>query len=331
MEEGAWKEITLGTGGAGSTGTDRGLEEAWRVRKANFTDIIYFPVPSIIRYDTECYTNSPASFVPVSITGRACALRCDHCNGRILENMIPAATSGALLALGKRLAGAGCRGLLISGGSGPDGSVPLDSFIDAISELKRAYGLRIAVHTGLVDRNQARRLAGAGIDVAMIDVIGSAATARRVYHLEAAPQDYIGSVRNLKDEGVPVVPHIVLGLDYGRLEGEVDALYALSTCGIHELVLVIMMPLKGTRMESARPPGPSELAGVFALARGLFHRQHIFLGCARPGGDHRRDVELLAVRAGFNGIAYPSDETIRLARDLGLEAVFSEQCCSLVV
>ncbi|HHV63171.1 MAG TPA: radical SAM protein [Firmicutes bacterium] len=328
MEGKTWNETTTGTR---CTGTGRSLEEAWRVRKANFDDIIYFPVPSIIRYDTECYTNSPASFVPVSITGRACSLRCDHCNGRILENMIPATTPEALLALGEKLAGAGCRGLLISGGSGPDGSVPLDTFIDAIGELKRAHGLRIAVHTGLVDRNQARWLAGAGVDVAMIDVIGSAATARRIYHLEAALQDYIESVRNLRDQGVPVVPHIVLGLDYGRLDGEADALYALSTCDIHELVLVIIRPLKGTRMEGARPPGPSELAGVFALARSLFPRRHVFLGCARPGGDHRRDVESLAVRVGFNGIAYPSAETVRLARDLGLKAVFSEQCCSLVV
>jgi uncharacterized radical SAM superfamily protein len=53
----------------------------------------------------------------------------------------------------------------------------------------------------------------------------------------------------------------------------------------------------------------------------------ISLGCARPRGDDRLDV--LAVEAGVNRMALPSDEAIARAKAYGLEIRYRKTCCSV--
>lgn len=315
----------------GSKKTLTGIEfdSAWKVRKESFPDVVYFSTPGFIRYDTEWHKNSSLGFVSVSVTGKACRLGCDHCNGHILNRMVPATTPAQLASVADKLAVRGCRGFLLSGGADKNGSVPLGEFAEAVRDIKRKHGFCIAAHTGLVDDFLASRLAIAGIDAAMIDVIGSTSTIRRVCHLDASPQSYIASIRKLRAHNIPVAPHVVLGLDYGRLRGEVHALRALSTCDIQALVLVVVMPLAGTRMAHVSPPELPQLAEIFVLARHLFPTTSIFLGCARPAGKYKSDVEVLAIRAGFNGIAFPGREVVSLAAELGLKATFSDACCAL--
>ena len=315
--------------GSKKTLTGMGFDSAWAVRKESFPDVVYFSTPGFIRYDTEWHKNSSLDFVSVSITGKACSLGCDHCNGHILNRMVPATTPAQLASVADKLAARGCRGFLLSGGADENGSVPLGDFAEAVRDIKRKHGFCIVAHTGLVDDFLASRLAVAGIDAAMIDVIGSRSTIRRVCHLDASPDSYIASIRRLRARNIPVAPHVVLGLDYGRLRGEIHALRALSTCDIQALVLVVIIPVAGTRMAHVSPPELPQLAEIFVLARRLFPKTRISLGCARPAGKYKSDVEVLAIRAGFNGIAFPGREAVGLAAELGLRAMFSDVCCAL--
>jgi len=50
----------------------------------------------------------------------------------------------------------------------------------------------------------------------------------------------------------------------------------------------------------------------------------------RPKGEHRTRTDVLAVRAGVNGIAFPVEEAIRLAESMNLEISFSSLCCSQI-
>ena len=56
----------------------------------------------------------------------------------------------------------------------------------------------------------------------------------------------------------------------------------------------------------------------------------IVLGCIRPGGKHKSETDILAIKAGVNGIAYPSEEGYNYAKNIGLNIRFSEECCSLI-
>ena len=151
---------------------NREFEEALNLARKlswkNFGKRIRFYAPSFMYYKTSYFRSSPAAFPSISITGSSCALKCKHCDGRVLNTMFPAPTSKELIDLCAKLKNEGAIGCLISGGCLPDGSVPLDRFVDAIAKIKHDLGLTIVTHTGVVDLPVARRLKEAGVDAALI-------------------------------------------------------------------------------------------------------------------------------------------------------------------
>jgi uncharacterized radical SAM superfamily protein len=48
----------------------------------------------------------------------------------------------------------------------------------------------------------------------------------------------------------------------------------------------------------------------------------------RPKGKHRAETDVLALKAGVNGIAFPSEEAIRQAENEGYRVAFSSFCCA---
>lgn len=268
--------------------------------------------------------------MPVSLTGGECALMCDHCQGQILRWMRSADSPESLLATAREIKGMGAAGLLISGGSDRAGIVPLESFLGAIGTIRQDLGLKVMVHTGHTSSSLAAGLAGAGIDAALIDIIGSAETIKDVCHLDSVPQDYERSLSNLTDAGVPVSPHVVIGLDRGRVIGEIKALEIIARYPVSSLVLVGLRPLPGTPMSGVTPPEPFQFAGIFRAARELFPETPVLLGCERPAGAHKVETDCLALAAGLDGIAFPAAGTIQEARRMGLDVRFSESCCALM-
>ena len=82
----------------------------------------------------------------------------------------------------------------------------------------------------------------AGIDTAMMDVIGAQETITDVYHLDRPVEDFEATLSALCSTSMEVVPHIVIGLHYGRILGEQAALDIVSRHSIKSLVLVVIMP-----------------------------------------------------------------------------------------
>ena len=292
---------------------------------------VYFYAPTIKRYETDEYVNKRYPFfVPVSVTGTKCRLNCDHCRGIILESMYEADDPESLYSLALNLKERGCKGILVSGGAGIDGSVPLTRFAPMMARIKRELGFRMAVHTGLVDENMADALSKACIDSAMVDIIGSDETIREVYHLKASVADYENSLKNLAERDVRVSPHVVVGLHYGKILGEYKALEIISRHDIASLVLVVLTPMCNTPMVEVIPPSIEEMERIFITAREMFPSTPILLGCARPGGKYRFQLDKAALDIGVNGIAYPAEGVVRYAEEKGLTPVFSEYCCSFI-
>lgn len=292
---------------------------------------VTFFAPSVKRYDAgEFSQTGKGCFVPVSLTGGECALMCDHCQGQILKWMRAADSAESLLTAAREIQEGGAAGLLISGGSDRAGIVPLESFLGAIGAIRQDLGLKVMVHTGRTSSSLAAGLAGAGIDAALIDIIGSAETIWNVCHLDSRPADYERSLCNLTNAGVPVSPHVVIGLDRGRVIGEIEALKMIARYPVSSLVLVGLRPLPGTPMSGVTPPAPAQFAEIFHAARELFPETPVLLGCERPAGDHKVETDRLALAAGLDGVAFPSEETFQEARRLGLEVRFSESCCALM-
>lgn len=304
------------------------MEEAWGIREKHDPRII-FSAPGAKHYQNSFFKNNRNSFVNLSITGNACACRCAHCGGKLLESMLPATTPQEMCRLMDRLVERGCRGILVSGGTGADGEVPLLPFVGAISYAKER-GLRVLVHTGLLRRETAVALREAGVDQVLLDVIGDENTIREVYHLDRNIDDYLDAMLTCREVGLEIAPHVVIGLHYGRLLGEMNALEMISRADPQAVVLVILTPMKGTEMAGVEPPPLEEAARVIAAARILNPDVHLTLGCARPSGRYKQQIERLAVDCGVDAIAYPDEATVMHARSRGLQSVFSEDCCSLM-
>ena len=304
-------------------------ERAWKVRTERFAPWLGLAVPGARHYATEDYANEPQRFATMSLTGTACALNCAHCSRHLLEAMYAAPTPARLMALARRLQAEGCEGMLLSGGADQCGSVPLRPFLRAIAQLK-GMGLTIIVHTGLIDEATAHGLRDAGIDQALFDVIGDEATVREVYGLPYGPEAYARGLAILREAGLAVAPHVVVGLHFGKLRGELRALEMVREAGAEMVVLVVLRPLPGTPMAQATPPGAEEVGRVAAVARLLMPDAPLMLGCARPAGPAKVEMERRTVLAGANVVAYPDPETVQLAAELGLESGFVESCCTLV-
>ena len=82
-------------------------------------------------------------------------------------------------------------------------------------------------------------------------------------------------------------------------------------------------------MEHVAPPSPLDIARVILASRFIMPNTLLILGCARPGGKHKSETDVLAIKAGVSGIAYPSEEGYSFAKKTGLDIRFSEKCCAL--
>lgn len=292
---------------------------------------IRFSTPTFKSYSScELEGCGKNSFPAFSVTAAGCALMCDHCQAKILEPMIAATSPEALDAKVRELiATQDLQGFLLSGGSNRRNEIRYERYYPVIERLKRDFPhLKIAVHSALLDEARARGMAAAGVDTAMMDVIGAEETIREVYHLERSVDDFEATLAALCATSMEVVPHIVIGLHYGRLLGETNALAIASRHAIHSLVLVVVMPFyaKPGTFETPRPEHAGE---IFLEARRRLPQRQVLLGCARPPGLHRRATDAYAVMAGLDGIAFPADGTLAVAHAIGRPAVQEHSCCSV--
>ena len=103
--------------------------------------ILTFAVPGGKVYINDYYTNSPGSFLNISITGQDCQLMCRHCRKELLKGMSEAGDSKKLVELvekymkgpknnSKNTGNGPLKGMLISGGFDAEGKLPVNNILD---------------------------------------------------------------------------------------------------------------------------------------------------------------------------------------------------------
>jgi lipoyl synthase len=293
------------------------------------SDKVRFYAPSFTYYKSKHYCSSIREFPTISVTGNSCALNCRHCGGKVLETMYPATTPTALFELGQKLKADGAKGLLISGGCMPNGHVPLLDFEATLRRFKQELGLTVFVHTGIVETETAESLKQAKVDAALIDVLGSDSTIKKILNLNVTANDYAESLQALAKTELPIIPHVIVGLNNGELDGELAALQTIKqTIQPSALVIIAFMPIHGTQMANTPPPKPLDIARVTASARTTFPTTPIALGCMRPKGRPRQETDIYALKAGVDAIAFPSDAAVEYAKSRGYRVAFSSYCCA---
>jgi len=291
---------------------------------------IVFSAPHIKRYSTEEFPQSEyLKFVAISITGSMCELMCNHCKGRLLQSLYYAKTSSGLVEMSKRLHQKGCEGILITGGCDKSGILMINNFANAIKKVKESFKFKVALHTKLANEEFVRVARDAGVDMVMVDIVGSEETLRNVYNLkDKSLSDVEKTLDILNRYNLRIAPHIVIGLDYGNLKGEYEALNILKKYNFDTLVLVLLSPLRNTSMEGINYPEINEVKEVMKRAREFFPDKPLSLGCVKGSGEYQMELEKYAVDVGFNNIAYPSEGLINYAKQSGYGITLKEYCCS---
>ena len=97
------------------------------------------------------------------------------------------------------------------------------------------------------------------------------------------------------------------------------------------VVLVVVMPFYAPAHRPFATPDPREVGAFFMDAREALPDTPLLLGCARPAGRLKAEIDTYAVLAGLNGIAHPSDGMVELAVRLGRGVRVTPTCCSIAV
>lgn len=261
----------------------------------------------------------PVQTKSISVTGAACALKCAHCGGHYLSGMTPLNTWTAT----STFKATSC---LISGGCDLEGKVRVQEHLIQLKALKgeRRYNF----HVGLLSEEEIKAIVPLA-DVVSFDFVGADSTIKNTLKLDKTVEDYITCYGFLRKHCRKVAPHICLGLEGGKFVGERRALQLLAAAGAAQVVLIVFVPTRGTEYARCQPPALTEIADFFKEARELLPAAQLILGCMRPGGRYRQDLDVAAVELGLDGIVQPTPQALARAKELGRNIIKSQECCVL--
>ncbi|MHA1233599.1 MAG: radical SAM protein [Promethearchaeota archaeon] len=295
------------------------LNLAYKEKKRKFGNLIKIYIPN-------------KRFPAISITGSECSLHCEHCNKKYLDGMKPILNNSELKSYLLELYKKDGVGILLSGGCLPDGSVPLIKFLDTIKEIKKKTNLIINAHTGLLNEETAKQLALAGVDIVSFDVTMDKEVINNIYHLNKDIDDYKKAISLMQKYEINIVPHICIGLFYGKIHKELETIKFLKESGLDPslIVLIALIPPNNSVNNFLRPQ-PSDIAKIIAATRFAYPDTEISLGCMRPRGEVKLDIEKYAIKAGINRIEIPSKNTLKWVKKNDPDVIFNffSACCAI--
>ncbi|UCD01540.1 MAG: radical SAM protein [Promethearchaeota archaeon] len=276
--------------------------------------------------------NPTNRFPAISITGNECALECEHCNKKYLKGMKQISKNKDLEQFLIELSRKDGVGALISGGSEIDGSVPLLKFLDTIKKVKKETNLIINTHTGLLNEETAMKLADAGVDIISFDINMDEQVIREIYHLDIELSEYKRAIDLLKKYELHIVPHICIGLYYGKLNKELESIRFIKETEINPslIVVIVLIPPKDSKVKFETPK-PENIAKIIAILRFAFPKTEISLGCMRPRGKIKNEIEKFAIKAGITRIEIPSKDTLKWLKNNNKKIQFKyfSACCAI--
>jgi len=303
-----------------SLSNDDLLRNAWKITRSVFPPELHVFHPGMFRINGK-FGKYPA----ISITGQNCNLLCHHCNGRLLRGMADGSTTEKFLRKCFLWNDQNLPGILISGGSDLDGRLPWHKYIPLIKKIKCETNLHISIHIGLADPDIVKKLSDSGVDTIMFDLVPSQNIYTKVFKIKNGYSRMYKMLTAL--ESIQVAPHIILGLDSGKVVNEYSALDLIENLNISTLVIIQFTPLYGTKMYKEPTASNKDIVNFIATCRLRFNTTEISLGCARKRPDSH--LEIQSIQAGINRIALPEQETINYAEQMGLNIVQHPVCCSV--
>lgn len=260
---------------------------------------------------------TPTRTLSLSLTDTTCHQNCAHCNGHYLKGMQPFS----------RLSQVDLNAydaVLISGGSSKSGEVPIKEHISNILQLPKR--LQLNLHPGYQNAENLLPLASRN-PVVSFDLPGNDSVISEVFGLPYSCADYRRLFTDYCKK-FKTVAHITIGLNYGTDSGEEDTIDFLAEQKPAEVVFLVFRPTPGTRMQNAPVPELARVIDVLKKAQKSLTCP-VLLGCMRPSGLYRRDLDLLAWMHGVRKIVMPDHTLLQTLNDTGIKVNGFGNCCAL--
>jgi biotin synthase len=204
----------------------------------------------------------------------------------------------------------------------------MDAIVEIISAVKE-LGLETCMTLGMLDREQADRLADSGLDYYNHNID----TSERFYPNVVSTRTYadrLETLENVRQSGMKVCCGGILGL--GETENDrVDMLVTLANLfpPPESVTINKLIPISGTPLAQSRPVDALDFVRIVALARVMMPTSYVRLSAGRTAMSD--EMQALCFFAGANSIfvgdtlltaGNPEDAADRkLFRRLGLEAL----------
>ncbi len=280
------------------------MKIAMEIRDRNFGNKIEFSYPNETR--------------ALTTTGNECNINCAHCNGHYLKNMTNIEEY--------KSKNRNITSFLLSGGCNFEGDVPLIKHIETIKKLKEE-GYKLNAHIGLMEEENIKEVCKY-IDTVSFDLVFDKETIEEVYKINKNKEDYIKVYETIK-QYTEVAPHICIGLKGGKIKGEYEIIDYLSKIPPNKLTFIVLIPTKGTEYENVSPPNLNEVRNLLCEARIKLPETKINLGCMRPRGKYRKELDILAIDCGINKIVLPTKSAREYVTNNNLEIIETKECCVL--
>ena len=208
---------------------------------------------------------------------------------------------------------------------------PKDKDLDQIIEMVKAVrelGMETCATLGMLTRQQAQRLADAGLDYYNHNIDTSEEYYSEIISTRCF-QDRLDTLQAVRDASM----HVCCGGIIGMGESVTDRakmLHTLATLPEHPESVPVnqLVKVPGTPLDSAAPIDPFDFVRVIAVARILMPRSHVRLSAGRA--EMSDELQALAFFAGANSIFYgdkllttenpEQDHDRRLLARLGIKA-----------
>ena len=147
----------------------------------------------------------------------------------------------------------GAKGFLISGGCSENGELPFERYREVMKKFRETTGAILNIHPGLMDFSSAFYLEEIGADFISFDFVTDDEIIKNIFHLKnREADDYLETYFNLLDTKIDVIPHILVGGKYGKIDRECDSLKLIDEDETKTIVFISMIPPKDDPRFTAR-------------------------------------------------------------------------------
>jgi biotin synthase len=203
-----------------------------------------------------------------------------------------------------------------------------DRIVEMVKGVK-ALGLEACVTLGMLNEEQAKRLAEAGLDAYNHNLDTSREHYRSIIKTRTY-DDRLRTLENVRKAGIAVCCGGIIGMGES-IDDRCEMLRTLANLDPQPESVPInaLVPVEGTPLANAKPVDPLDLVRMIAVARILMPKSRVRLSAGRASLS--REAQMLCMLAGANSIFFGDrllttpnpgeDEDMALIRDAGLQAM----------